>query len=126
MEIPDLLSLDLLDLIVRHEVSALDALKWVKFALLLDHELVNLVDENETIIAGGNEEPLIVRQFSCRDGTNFAVVLLDRQVGLGVRAVRDANLTVCQADVQQIAKVVVRDVTDRGLFWHLEGCEGPL
>ena len=35
MEIPDLLSLDLLDLIVRHEVSALDALKWVKFAMLV-------------------------------------------------------------------------------------------
>ena len=61
MEISDLLSLDLLDLIVRHEVSALDTLKWVKFALLLDHELVNLMHENKTIVAGRNKEPLIVR-----------------------------------------------------------------
>ena len=65
MEIPYLFILNLLDLIVRHEVSALYSLEWVKFALLLDHKLVNLMHENETIVAGRDEEPLIVGQLSC-------------------------------------------------------------
>ena len=53
-------------------------------------------------------------------------MLFDRQEGFGVRAIRDANLTVCQTNVQQVTEVIVGDVSDCGLLGHLIRSEGPL
>ena len=51
MESVDLVLLNLFQLIFRHEVSSLNTLKRLELGLLLDHELVDRVDEDETIIA---------------------------------------------------------------------------
>ena len=51
MESADLVLLDLFQLILRHEVSSFNTLKRLELGLLLDHELVDRVDEDETIIA---------------------------------------------------------------------------
>jgi len=113
-------------LIVRHEIGALDTLQWVKLALLLDHELVNCVDENETVEACRDEEALVVAELGCGDGSDLAVVLLNRKEGAWVRPVGNADLTIVQTDVQQVAKVVVGDVADLSLLGHLIRGHGPL
>ena len=46
MESVDLVLLDLFKLILRHEVSSLNTLKRLELGLLLDHELVDRVDED--------------------------------------------------------------------------------
>ena len=51
MESANLVLLDLFKLILRHEVSSFNTLKRLELGLLLDHELVDRVDEDETIIA---------------------------------------------------------------------------
>ena len=56
----DLLVCDLLDLVLRHKSSALNALKWIKLTLLLYHELVNRMNENESIIARRHQKALII------------------------------------------------------------------
>jgi len=51
LELDSLLVFNLLNLIVRHEISSLDAFKRIKLGLLLDHEFVDRMDKNQTIIA---------------------------------------------------------------------------
>jgi len=87
LEVTNLLDFNVLHLIVRHEIGALDTLQWVKLALLLDHELVNCVDENETVEACRDEEALVVAELGCGDGSDLPVVLLNRKEGAWVRPV---------------------------------------
>jgi len=51
LELDNFLVLNLLYLVVRHEISSFDALKRIKLGLLLDHEFVDCVDKDKTIVA---------------------------------------------------------------------------
>lgn len=48
-------------------------------------------------------------------------MLFDSEERAGVLAVGDTDLTIRKTDVQQVTKVVKRDIPDGGLFWHLIG-----
>lgn len=60
LEVANLFVLDLPYLIVRHEIDAVYAFERIKLALLLDHKLVNSMNEDKTVIASGHEESLVV------------------------------------------------------------------
>lgn len=50
---------DLLNLLFRHEVDSLNILDGVELGLLLDHELVQGVDQNETVVGSRHNKSLI-------------------------------------------------------------------
>ena len=50
MESASLFSLDVVDLAIGHEVGTFNSVQWVKLALLLNHELVDGVDEDEAVM----------------------------------------------------------------------------
>jgi len=60
LESLNLLPLDLLNLNVGHEICAFDSFQWLKLAFLLDHEFVNSVHKNKTVMASRDKESLIV------------------------------------------------------------------
>ena len=51
MESASLFSPDVVDLAIGHEVGTFNSVQWVKLALLLNHELVDGVDEDEAVMS---------------------------------------------------------------------------
>jgi len=126
LEVSDFVLLNLLELILRHEVDTFNAVKRLKLSLLLDHELINRVDKDETIVAGRHNEPLIVGELGRRNRTDLTIVLLDRHVLARVRAMSDTDLTVGQTHDQEVAEVVVGDVPESSGGWHLKSGDRAL
>ena len=60
LEILNFLLSDLIDLVYRHEVDSFNTIERIETTFLLNHEFIQDVDKDETVVGCGDEEPLVV------------------------------------------------------------------